>query len=310
MNIKPIIPTIFSRISILIIGFGLVMFTTHIWGSSGRGAISLLLADLVIVCFFANIVVGSSISYYASRLPFKKLLTFAYVWCFLVSLLIPLVLQVFHNQEHIVYLMLIAFLFSVLTAHIHICVGLQHMAAYNMYTFLQYALLALFLGASFFLVDVTNVTLYFVAQIVTYLLLCISSFYTVMRIYSSVKITLEKNAETFFSLFSYGWKIELSGFLQFLNNRLAFYVLAAYSGIASVGVFSVGVACAEAFLIISKSFSIHVYAQTVATTDVQTQVVATKTYVKAAFYISILGFVFCAAISRIFIHPHLWSRFL
>lgn len=41
-------------------------------------------------------------------------------------------------------------------------------------------------------------------------------------------------------MFEYGWKTQLSAFVQFLNYRLSFYFLEYFEGISSVGIFPSG----------------------------------------------------------------------
>ncbi len=65
------------------------------------------------------------------------------------------------------------------------------------------------------------------------------------------------------SLFNYGWKTQLSAFIQFLNYRLSYYFLEYFKGIASVGVFSVGVAFSEAIWMVSRSLSVIIYSDVV-----------------------------------------------
>uniref|UniRef100_A0AAU6WQ57 Uncharacterized protein n=1 Tax=Chryseobacterium endophyticum TaxID=1854762 RepID=A0AAU6WQ57_9FLAO len=85
-----ILKTFFSRFLILILNFGLVIYTTNQWGSEGKGTISLMVADLTLISFFANVFVGSSMSYFAKRFRTEEILPFAYLWSLLMGLAIPL----------------------------------------------------------------------------------------------------------------------------------------------------------------------------------------------------------------------------
>jgi O-antigen/teichoic acid export membrane protein len=89
-------------------------------------------------------------------------------------------------------------------------------------------------------------------------------------------------------LFSYGWKTQLSAFLQFLNNRLSFYFLEYFKGIVSVGIFSGGIAFSEAVWTVSRSLSVILYADVVNNTDSNDAIEKTKISLRISFLITIL----------------------
>jgi len=86
-----IIQTFLSRFLILVLNFGLVIFSTNIWGSEGKGIISILVADLAIIGFFANIFVGSSVTYFSSKYKTEQILLYAYSWSVIVGFAIPVI---------------------------------------------------------------------------------------------------------------------------------------------------------------------------------------------------------------------------
>ena len=57
-----IIKTFVSRFLILILSFGLVIYSTNMWGSEGKGTISIVVANAAAVSFFSSIFSGSSAS--------------------------------------------------------------------------------------------------------------------------------------------------------------------------------------------------------------------------------------------------------
>ncbi|MFY7815839.1 MAG: lipopolysaccharide biosynthesis protein, partial [Chryseobacterium taeanense] len=86
----------------------------------------------------------------------------------------------------------------------------------------------------------------------------------------------------------YGWKTQLSAFLQFMNNRLSFYFLEYFKGIVSVGVFSVGVAFSEAVWTVSRSLSVVLYADVVNNTSSNDAIEKTKISLRISFLITLL----------------------
>ena len=86
-----ILKTFFSRFLILILSFGLVIFSTQFWGSEGKGSISIVIANAAIVSFFSSIFAGSSTSYFASKFKTEQILLYSYVWSVVTGICVPVV---------------------------------------------------------------------------------------------------------------------------------------------------------------------------------------------------------------------------
>ncbi len=286
MKENAIFKTLISRFLILILNFGLVIYSTNVWGSSGKGIISIIIADLTIISFFANIFVGSSMSYFARKFRTEEILPFAYIWAILIGVLVPVVFSFSRTVEYFYFLMALSVSSSLLTANINLFVGQQNMKLFNLYTVLQQLVHIIFIIIIVYIVKFTSVNAYFIAQISCFTVLFITSAFQVTRSADCKKIVLTK--ETGSKLFSYGWKTQLSAFLQFLNNRLSFYFLEYYKGIVSVGIFSVGIAFSEAVWTVSRSLSIVLYADVVNNTNSNDAIEKTKISVRISFLITLL----------------------
>jgi len=70
--------TIIAKFVILLANFALVVFTTRMWGSEGRGEIALVLANITIITIFSNVFCGSTVAYHASRVQRETLLTLSF----------------------------------------------------------------------------------------------------------------------------------------------------------------------------------------------------------------------------------------
>ena len=128
---KTAIQTFVSRFLILILNFGLVIFTTKYWGSSGKGIISIVIADLAIVGFVGNIFVGSSVTYFASKLKTEQILPYAYLWAVLSGVSVPFLIGFTHQQDFLSYLIILSVLTSLLSANINLFVGRRNIKNFN-----------------------------------------------------------------------------------------------------------------------------------------------------------------------------------
>ncbi|WP_343639347.1 polysaccharide biosynthesis C-terminal domain-containing protein [Chryseobacterium sp.] len=284
-----IIKTFVSRFFILILSFGLVIYSTNMWGSEGKGTISIVVANAAAVSFFSNIFSGSSASYFASRFKIEKVLLYAYLWSLLTGLLIPFLFSIASIQgEYLLYLIGISVFSSLLSTNISLFIGTQDIKRFNMYTVLQQLVHIVFIGILVYLFGKKDVSVYFLAQIICLALLFLTSFFQIIKKCNISQISFCKEVGR--NMFEYGWKTQLSAFVQFLNYRLSFYFLEYFEGIASVGIFSIGVTFSEAIWTITRSIAVILYSDVVNSKSSEESIGKTKESLKLTFFLMI-GFV-------------------
>ncbi|WP_228458367.1 lipopolysaccharide biosynthesis protein [Chryseobacterium hagamense] len=271
---------------ILILNFGLVIYTTNQWGSEGKGTISIMVANLTVISFFANVFVGSSMSYFAKRYRTEEILPFAYLWSVLIGGVVSVVFSFNQAPEYSCYLVILSVLSALLAANVNLFVGQQNIRMFNLYTVLQQVVHIAFIIIIIYLIRITSVEAYFIAQISCFGLLFLVSAIQVLRPCSFKKLSFPKAAG--YKLFDYGWKTQVSAFLQFLNYRLSFYFLEYFKGIASVGIFSVGIAFSEAVWTVSRSLSLVLYADVVNNKSPVEAIEKTKVSLKMSFLITLV----------------------
>lgn len=259
---ETIVKTFFSKVLFLFVNFFLVIYTAHLWGSTGRGTIALFMSDLAIVAIVSDIVAGSSLAYYASRYRLRQLLPRVYIWAIASSLFVPIVLITIRPHENWYLLIIASLALSLMSSSAQVFIGRREMGKYNFQQSIQ-PLLLLLLAISFCSANML-VTGYFYALIVTYLLLFVISIWQMRR---TVDPEPKGMRPVLTQLISYGGLSQLSVFMQFLNYRLTYYFLVAIQGVGSVGVFSVGVAIAEALWIICRSISVVIFSRSMHNQD-------------------------------------------
>jgi len=286
MKQNTILKTFVSRFFILILNFGLVVYSTNMWGSVGKGEISIIIADLTIVSFFANIFVGSSMSYFATKFRTEQILPIAYIWAVLTGILIPVAFSFNHSVNYFYYIVGLSVMSSLLTANVNLFVGQQNIKMFNLYTVLQQVVHIVFIVIIVYVIKMTSVSAYFIAQIGCFLLLFVTSTVQITKYTNFRRMSITKGIGS--QLFTYGWNIQLSSFLQFLNYRLSYYFLEYFKGIMSVGIFSVGVAFSEAVWTVSRSLSVVLYADVVNSTNSNDAIEKTKISLRISFLITLL----------------------
>ncbi|KAA0127190.1 teichoic acid transporter [Chryseobacterium sp. SN22] len=283
---QTILKTFVSRFLILILNFGLVIYTTNQWGSNGKGIISIMVANLTVISFFANVFVGSSMSYFAKRFRTEEILPFAYLWSVLVGVTVSIVFSFNQASEYSCYLVILSVLSALLTANVNLFVGQQNIRMFNVYTVLQQVMHIVFIVLIVYVIRITSVEAYFSAQISCFGFLFLVSAIQVFRYSNFRKLSFSRAVG--YKLFDYGWKTQISSFLQFLNYRLSFYFLEYFKGITSVGVFSVGIAFSEAVWTVSRSLSVVLYSDVVNNRSSVEAIEKTKVSLKMSFLITLL----------------------
>lgn len=281
-----ILKTFVSRFLILVLNFGLVIYTTNQWGSEGKGIISIMVANLTVISFFANIFVGSSMSYFAKRFRTEEILPFAYLWSVFIGVAVSVIFSFNQSLEYSYYLITLSVLSALLAANVNLFVGQQNIRMFNLYTVLQQVVHIVFIIIIIYLIHITSVEAYFIAQLICFGLLFLVSAIQVLRHCNLKNLSLPKTVG--YKLFDYGWKTQISAFLQFLNYRLSFYFLEYFKGITSVGIFSVGIAFSEAVWTVSRSLSVVLYADVVNNKSSVEAIDKTKVSLKMSFLITLL----------------------
>lgn len=282
-----IIKTFISRFLILFLSFGLVIFTTNMWGSEGKGTISIVIANAAAVSFFSSIFSGSSTSYFASRFKIEQILLYAYLWSFFIGLFVPFLFSFTSIQnEYLPYLIGISVFSSLLSTNIGLFIGTQNIRRFNIYTILQQLVHVVFIMLMVYGFGKKEVSVYFQAQIGCLVLLSVTSFFQIIKKCKVSEISFSRIVAK--NMFEYGWKTQLSAFVQFLNYRLSFYFLEYFEGIASVGVFSIGVTFSEAIWTITRSIAVVLYSDVVNSKSSEESVAKTKDSLKLTFALMIV----------------------
>lgn len=282
-----VVQTFVSRFLILILSFALVVFSTNVWGSEGKGTISIVIANSAIIGFFSNIFAGSSISYFSSRYKTEQVLLYAYLWSVIIGVALPIIFCLLYTDTTYLFSLIgISVLFSLLSANINLFIGRHDIQMYNLYSIAQQVIHILFIFFLFYCFNAKSVESYFLAQICCYGLLFFLSSYQLLRKCDWLNFSFSK--EVVLGMFQYGWKSQLSAFIQFLNYRLSFYFLEYFMGISYVGIFSIGVTFSEAIWTVSRSLSVILYSDVVNNTNSDDNILKTKTSLKISFLITFL----------------------
>lgn len=301
-----VVQTFISRFLILILSFGLVIFSTNMWGSEGKGTISIVIANVAMVSFFSSVFSGSSTSYFARKFKVEQVLVYSYLWSVIIGVAVPLIFSFASIQTEFLYhLIAISVFSSLLSTNISLFIGTQNIRFFNIYTVLQQLVHVLFIIILIYIVKLKDVSVYFLAQIFCLIFLFLTSFFLILKKCKFSEFSFSKTV--FLNMLEYGWKTQLSAFIQFLNYRLSFYFLEYFEGIAAVGIFSIGITFSEAIWTITRSIAVVLYSDVVNSENREESIVKTKSSLKLSFSL-MLVFVLGIIIIPGFVYTHIFGN--
>ena len=264
---KDFIVTTLTKVLILLLNFTVVIFTTQMWGSEGKGFIAIFAADISLIATFTNILTNSSVSFFLKKIGHSPLATLAFLWVFLVSGVAAVVIAFVDTSVPVLPFFVVAVLSGCITFHSSLYLGVQKIFQYNLATLLMSVLQLAFMLAFFYLFPETGYHAYFYAQMLAYAIVLVVCQVFTGKIFGRTKFIF--SIDTFKKAFNFGWQEELSAFMQFLNARLCFYLIGIYADMSAVGIFSVGVTISEAIWVFSRSLALVHYSKVLKMGDTQ-----------------------------------------
>ena len=259
MFLKKSIFTIVSKTGILLSNFLLVIITAQIWGSEGRGEISLIMTNIAIIIIFNNITSGGSIAFNATKIKKFELLSTSFIGAFVISLTGSIVFSLYYGSENFKHLFIISILTSISNSFSNYYLGIKNIKWFNLLNVLNPFSVLIFLFILYYWFNLTNLNTFFYAYYFGYGIIVLIGFYKIFRSESRMFKFIDKISLK--NILNYGFNNELSSLLQFLNYRLSYFFIAEIINLKSLGIFSVAVAVAEATWIISKSMSAILYSE-------------------------------------------------
>jgi O-antigen/teichoic acid export membrane protein len=286
ISLNNTVVTVISKSVILLVNFFIVIVTTQLWGSTGRGEIALIIANVSIITILCNITCGSTIAFYSSKEDRDSLFFIALAGALILSLFGALISSLSIGLRYFIVLFIISFLSSLACSISMYWLGKNKIKLFNILSLSSPVSILIFLPVFYFIFKITSINAYFYAYFAGLGTVLIAGTMSLLRL-ESFKIP-HLHIHDIRKIVTYGIKNESNNFIQFLNYRLSYFFIAKWLGLASLGIFSVAVACAEAIWIISRSMSALHFSNVINTKNQNTSITATKVLARQSFWISLI----------------------
>ncbi len=279
--------TIITRTVVLITNFALVVISSRLWGDEGRGLIALIIADVSIIVILNNISSGGTLAFHTPKLDRNKIFSFAFTGTVITTLTGAIIFSFIQGFDYF-YFFFIALAISFATMISNYWLGKKNIKLYNLFTLLPPVLILIFLIILYYLVHITTVYAFFYSYFLSYGTVWLTG---LVSVFKSSGFHFVPDFITGKRMTNYGFKSELSYFIQFLNYRLSYYFITAWLGLALLGIFSIAIAITEAVWVISKSISAIHYSNIINTADAIHRIKLTEKAALNSLVISLLAMV-------------------
>ncbi len=243
----------------MLIGLLLVVFTARVWGAEGRGFIALIMAAVSLIAILNNVFAGATVAFHTPSYDPYRLLWMASLGSLVTSLLGSFLFLLAEGPGHFFLVLVLSFITSLSGSITYYWLGRNDIGRYNLMTLLPSVLLLLLVACGYFLAGIREMRIYFYSWIAAYATAWFIGFMLIIRDGEKADKKREDWLTLGKSMVHYGFRSELSYFLQFLNYRLAYFFISRSLGLDTLGRFSVAVAVAEGVWIIGKSISAVLY---------------------------------------------------
>jgi len=267
------------------------------------GTISLIIFSVAIIQLFTNFVAGAALIYQTPRTGIYKLFIPAYIWTFLITILLAgglaCMAWIIPSWEVIpagYYLpvLALALVMSFSSANFMLLLGLERVKTFNLISLVQIIVLFSCLLLVLFVFRFYEVMGYFWAIFISH---CIALLLGLIALFPSFrKVPLTGMRSLMNEIFRFGTYVQVANIFQTMNYRLSLKFVDHYLGRGVVGVLSLGMQLAEGMWLISRSIATVQYSRIANEPDGQYSARLTLTLAKITLVATGIGMVLLLAI--------------
>lgn len=282
MNGKLLI-AFFSRTSVALLNFLIVLLTARFMGVEARGQIAMIMLGITFSQVLQQ-VIGGAIIYFAKKTRLQNLIIPSYLWAVAASFIV-IALLIYLKQipiDYAFHVFILSIIQSLIATHLTLLLSFEKIKKQNIVMLLQSALIAGCLAVNTLILKNNHVADYINALYLSYTFCFIISAYFLIKCDEKHSNEYQLNPLLIKSILKYGLVIQSTNIMQLLNYRLSYLLLNTYSGSAALGVFSTAVSLGESAWLFSKSLTNIQFPKIIHSTDSQFKIDLTVNYAKAS----------------------------
>ena len=235
--LKKIIFAFQANFLVTVLNLIIILITSRYLGAAGRGYLSIIATYLGIIQLITGIIGPGTLPFLLRKFNYASIFFLAVLWSVTISIITTFLLTLvgFINREISIVFFLNAFTGSIFFLNIRMLISANKLRWYNLLVILQPVII---LACLFAFDNNFNRNDFFNFQFTSYLIIILIStiilkddIFKKPQISTIKKLTIEA--------FTLGTFNQLSSFTQLINYRLSFLFLEKFSGLKSVGIFSI-----------------------------------------------------------------------
>jgi len=253
--LKNITGTFFTRITVSVLNFAIIILTAKLMGAEARGSISLCMLAIAIAGLINEIIGGPAVVYLVPRYKNSSIAKYSYLWAVLISFLSSLLLGLFNFYNFSFFPLVAACSLMLCLGSIHqfVLLGHQKISSFNNLALMQSVILfAVFMTFIFF--KQYHIQVYFYALLTAYSIAFILGLKYTSFIWREEDNKLPQANLNI--LFNNGVLTQLASLTHLMSSRVSFYFSSHFLSLAFVGVLSTAVSITEAAMLFSSSVAL------------------------------------------------------
>jgi O-antigen/teichoic acid export membrane protein len=285
---KLIINSFASRVFAAIASMLTIVLVSRWFGAELRGEVSLALSWVAFLAVVNDFVTGGHLINLSPELPRKHILSAGRLWSLMVAAIF-LLFAVFLNLIPGDYAWLIALCgltLGVYNIHGSLLIGYKQVNMRNL-AFALYPLLVLVCLVNYNFQNpdtIITTQTYLSFVLVSYLILCVGTGYRMMKTKANAQQGAFKTAVK--QIFSFGMMSQSGHLVQFLNYRIAFYLIPVIFGMEELGLYANTIVLAESIWMIGGSLGQIAHMKLVNTSDKKAETSMVLKYLRTSVLMS------------------------
>lgn len=299
MMIRNILSTFASRIITSVLTFVVVLLASRSLGPERYGTIGLVMVAVQFTILFSSLIGGSSLVYYASRMPVSTLFFTSTLWTIIISLSGTYLLAVFelYPFEYFFWALAISIVSAGALNNMYLLVGGERIFLQNILHVLQVSIHVVFIFLFFHVIKDPSIERYLLSVLISQTVCLLLGFWFLRAKLIPFRISSVRQAVG--HLLSYGFWVQLGAVLQLANYRLSFYMVDHYAGRAALGIFTLAVQLCEALWILPRSIAMVQFSKISNLTDNDSSVRITS----VLFHLTMLTLILTAIVVLLIPEP-------
>lgn len=280
-----ILYSFFTKGSIAVVNFLILIITSKYLGISTRGEISLIILNISIIQMINEVFTGYSLVYFISKFDIRKIYYKGITFTIIATLSTNLILYLLNKQlkGYELLLTFIAIIIILNTFNCVIILAKEYMKLFNFLGILQPALLLAGIFVYTKLLHIYTVDAFLWPLFFSFIFsFAISSFFVIKYIFKHD----EKKEFSMVSILKNGFYCQLAVLMYILSSRLSYYLLETKP---DVGLYSTASSLIESVLIITNSITPILLAKVARTENNEQNVKFTLIFAKLCFVFSLLA---------------------